>query len=141
MRALIFELRPESLALEGLVGGIEKHAAALRARHAIEVSVSLCDEPDIPLEVKEALSRTAQEAMHNIGKHAQATAASVKLKQVDSALILEISDNGRGFDTSAGHPGHLGLVSMRERAAKIGGELAVVSQLGVGTSITVTVVQ
>ncbi|HET8522745.1 MAG TPA: PAS domain S-box protein, partial [Thermomicrobiales bacterium] len=73
MRALIFELRPESLEQEGLVAALEKQAAATRARHGIAVELALCDEPDVPLDVKEALYRIAQEAMHNTVKHARAS--------------------------------------------------------------------
>ena len=71
MRALIFELRPESLEMEGLVAALTKQIAALQVRHGIEVELSLCDEPDVPLAVKEAVYRIAQEALHNAVKHAQ----------------------------------------------------------------------
>src|SRR5213078_3825441 len=74
MRALIFELRPESLESEGLVAAISKQAAALRARHQIEVRADLGAEPALPLERKEALYRIAQEATHNTVKHARAGA-------------------------------------------------------------------
>ena len=79
MRALIFELRPESLETEGLVAALEKQAAALRARHGIAVDAELCDEPDVPLEVKEALYRIAQEALHNTVKHARASRVDLRL--------------------------------------------------------------
>ena len=75
MRALIFELRPESLEMEGLVVALTKQVEALRVRHGIEVELSLCDEPDVPLAVKEALYRIAQEALHNAVKHARAATA------------------------------------------------------------------
>ena len=55
MRALIFELRPESLESEGLIAALEKQASALRARHEVEVEAVLCDEPNVPLEKKDAL--------------------------------------------------------------------------------------
>src|SRR5262249_33767817 len=63
MRALIFELRPESLATEGLVSALTKQAAALQARHEVPVEADLCDEPDLPLKVKQELYRVAQEAL------------------------------------------------------------------------------
>ncbi|MCB0125807.1 MAG: HAMP domain-containing protein, partial [Caldilineaceae bacterium] len=66
MRALIFELRPESLATEGLVVALEKQTAALRARYQLDVRADLGAEPDLPLPAKEVLYRVAQEALHNI---------------------------------------------------------------------------
>ena len=73
MRALIFELRPESLATEGLVVALEKQTAALQARHHLQVVTQLMPEPDVPLPVKEALYRVSQEGLHNIVKHAGAS--------------------------------------------------------------------
>ncbi|HEY6674899.1 MAG TPA: PAS domain S-box protein, partial [Rubrobacteraceae bacterium] len=91
MRALIFELRPESLETEGLAAALEKQAAALRARHEIEVTTSLCDEPQAPLETKEAVYRIAQEAMHNTVKHARASKVELEMACDDSgSLILEV---------------------------------------------------
>ncbi|HET8521940.1 MAG TPA: histidine kinase [Thermomicrobiales bacterium] len=139
MRALIFELRPESLAQEGLVAALEKQAAATRARHGIAVELTLCDEPDVPLDVKEAFYRIAQEAMHNTVKHARASTVSVSLSCVAEALALNVTDNGIGFDSGASFPGHLGLVSMRERIARLGGHVTVASAPGEGTTISVSV--
>ncbi len=76
MRALIFDLRPESLATEGLIAALEKQAALVQARHELAVHAALCDEPDAPLEVKETIYRIVQEALHNTFKHAQAGAWS-----------------------------------------------------------------
>jgi signal transduction histidine kinase len=139
MRALIFELRPESLAQEGLVAALEKQAAATRARHGIAVDLTLCDEPDVPLDVKEALYRIAQEAMHNTVKHARASTLNVTLSQTEEQLSLDVVDNGAGFDSRASFPGHLGLVSMRERMARFGGHVAIDSAPGEGTRVYVSV--
>jgi signal transduction histidine kinase len=139
MRALIFELRPESLELEGLVAGLEKQSSALRARHNIEVNAELCPEPDAPLPVKEAISRIAQEAMHNTVKHARATQVTLRLRQHNGALELEVEDDGRGFDPTQPYAGHLGLRSMRERAAKLGGEISMESAPGDGARIRVSI--
>jgi signal transduction histidine kinase len=135
MRALIFDLRPEALANEGLVGGLKKQAAFLRARHRLDVRAQFCDEPDAPLPVKEALYRVAQEALHNIVKHARARTVDIALAQVDGTVTLEIRDDGIGFDVNRPYPGHLGLASMCERIAEQRGELAVTSAPGSGTHI------
>jgi PAS domain S-box-containing protein len=135
MRALILELRPESLESEGLVAALEKQAAALRARHEIEVQTLLCGEPEAPLETKEALYRIAQEALHNTVKHARASNAEITLECTPDTITLEISDDGVGFDPEGDFPGHLGLRSMRERAERLGGTLTVKSAPAQGTRI------
>ncbi|RIK36247.1 MAG: histidine kinase, partial [Chloroflexi bacterium] len=136
MRALIFELRPESLEQEGLVAALEKQAAALRARQRVDVRTSLPAEPPLSLAQKEAFYRIAQEAMHNIIKHARATRIELELTTTPH-ITLCIRDNGIGFDASGSFPGHLGLHSMRERAERAGATLSVTSTPGVGTTVQV----
>lgn len=135
MRALIFELRPESLELEGLVVALTKQASSLRARHRLEVNLALNAEPALPMPAKEALYRIAQEAMNNTVKHAQASRVTLRLTEADGQVQLEISDDGVGFNPEGEFPGHLGLRSMRERAERLGGELTVRSAVGSGTRI------
>ncbi|GAC1474900.1 MAG: hypothetical protein PVSMB5_28700 [Ktedonobacteraceae bacterium] len=137
MRTLIFELRPESLENEGLVSALKKHAITVQARYGLNIELDLSEEPSLPFLVQEALYRIAQEALHNIVKHAQATTATVSLcPSTDSASItLEVSDNGIGFDPTQSFPGHLGMQSMRERLARLGGMLEISSTPGHGTRI------
>ena len=135
MRALIFELRPESLEKEGLVAALEKQAAAVQARHGIKVEAELGKEPEVSLEVKEALYRVAQEALHNTVKHARSANVKLKLEELPEGYTLGISDDGVGFDARNDFPGHLGLKSMRERATRLGGTLEVASEPGHGVSI------
>jgi signal transduction histidine kinase len=139
MRALIFELRPESLETEGLVTALSKQAAALHARQGVIVQVDLGDEPDVPLDVKQDLYRIAQEALHNTVKHARASQIELRLQQVGEMVSVEVSDNGRGFDTTSSFPGHLGLHSMQERVKSLGGELRIDSAPGQGTRIRANV--
>jgi PAS domain S-box-containing protein len=135
MRALIFELRPESLEMEGLVVALTRQVEALRARHSIAVELSLCAEPDVALAVKEALYRIAQEALQNAARHARADRLDVRLIHEAASLKLEVCDNGVGFSPLAGYPGHLGLRSMRERAMKVGGTLEIDSAADCGTQV------
>ncbi len=135
LRALIFDLRPESLAVEGLVTALAKQAAAVHARYGIEVETDLCAEPDVPLESKEVIYRITQEALHNAVKHAQATDLCLRLECTDHSIVLEISDNGVGFDSTASFPGHLGLHSMHERAVSLGGMLVIHSSPHQGTCV------
>jgi PAS domain S-box-containing protein len=139
MRALIFELRPESLEAEGLVAALNKQIEALRARHAIAIEGVDAEEPEQPLEVKEALYRITQEALHNTVKHARAQHVQVRLQRHEGRLVLEIQDNGVGFDPEGSFPGHLGLRSMRERALGVGGSVEVFSEPDQGTRVVATV--
>jgi signal transduction histidine kinase len=137
MRALIFELRPESLENEGVVAALTKQSDALRARHGLQIETSFCPEPQIPLEAKETLYRIAQEALHNVVKHARASRVSLFLDANERQVTLEIQDDGVGFDAQGSFPGHLGLRSMRERAERLGGEFELESAPGEGTRIGV----
>ncbi len=135
MRALILELRPELLETEGIVAAISQYAAALQVRHGVVFQLDLVDEPEITMQVKEALYRIAQEAFHNIIRHAHATEAKVRLESRDHELWWEVCDNGRGFNPAASYAGHLGLRSMRERAERVGGACEIVSTPGEGTCV------
>jgi signal transduction histidine kinase len=135
MRALLFELRPESLALEGLIVALEKPVAATAARYGIELTAELGMEPDLTLAEKEVFYRIAQEALHNIVKHAHATSATLRLTATGEQLLLEIIDDGVGFETGSDFPGHIGLVSMRERASSIGGTFTIESTPGSGATV------
>jgi signal transduction histidine kinase len=139
MRALIFELRPESLATEGLVAALTRQIAVLRTRYKLAVEPDLADEPELSLEKKQALYRIAQEALHNIVKHARASIVTLRLTRREKDILLEIHDNGKGFDPAGPFPGHLGMRSMQERATKMGGTLVIESVPERETCIRVSV--
>jgi len=132
MRALIFELRPDSLEKEGLVSALNKHVAALRARYGLDVQADLCAEPDVPFPAKEALYRVAQEAMNNVVRHARASRLEVRLSAMNDRITLSVRDNGVGFDPRGQYPGHMGLHSMRERMELMNGSLRIESAPGEG---------
>lgn len=139
MRALIFELRPDSLAEEGLVAALRRHAVAIEAKELVTVVVSAPSEyvPFGPV-TEEHLYRLAQEALNNVVKHARATTVEVRLTVPQSGsrrIELEVADDGIGFDVGVKRPGHLGLMTMSERAASLGGVLEVTSSPGTGTVI------
>jgi len=137
MRALIFELRPESLQEEGLVAALARQAAAVRARYELQVEARLEEEPELSLDANEALYRVAQEAIHNVVKHAEASRVWLTLKSRPEAVLLEVQDDGKGFDPAQDFPGHLGQRSMRERSEAIGARLTVESAPGQGTRVRV----
>jgi len=139
MRALIFELRPAGLAEEGLVAALGKQAAALSAREGTIVrSHGPAERLRLTAEVEEHLYRIASEALHNVINHANAENATVSVFDHSRELRVEVRDDGAGFDQDFRHPGHLGLLTMAERAESIGATLAVTSTRGAGTSVVVT---
>lgn len=139
MRALIFELRPESLAQEGLIAALGRQVAATRARWGIDIEARMEEEPDITLAAKEALYRIAQEALHNVVKHARASRITLTLDSDGTTVTMTVRDDGVGFNVDDAFPGHLGLQSMRERAAAVQGRLTVTSEEGSGTALSVNV--
>jgi signal transduction histidine kinase len=139
MRALIFELRPDSLEEEGLVAALTKQSSSIEARHNIQVVAKLCDEPKLGLDAKQTLFRIAQEAMNNIVKHAQANRITMRLDESFDNITMQIQDDGIGFNPHGLYPGHLGLHSMRERAEGLGGLMSIESSPGEGTRVVVTI--
>jgi PAS domain S-box-containing protein len=134
IRNYIFELQPTRYtgdlqeSLENLVAGFRVNSL-VDTQVLIEEGVpSLGDERDI------ALFHIAQEALNNVRKHAQATAATIRLRRDDGVVELDVSDDGAGFDTGVElDEGHRGLRNMHARAAAIGGEVTVESVPGTGT--------
>ena len=140
MRALIFELRPGALAEEGLVAALTKQASALSAREGLVIDVDGPGER-LPLEpeVEEQLYRLGQEALANVVKHARANSATVRIAAENDLVLVEVSDDGCGFDPAAVGREHFGLRSMRGRVADLGGRLEVTSAPGRGTVLRVEV--
>ena len=138
MRALIFELRPDALETEGLVRLLEQQAAALRSRHGISVTTDFDAEPAVAMPVKEMLYRIAQESLHNTTKHARATSVTLSMRHHEETIVLDVIDDGVGFDPDATFPGHLGLRSMRERVSRHGATITITSAPEAGTRIRVT---
>ncbi|MFJ9012537.1 GAF domain-containing protein [Streptomyces canus] len=135
VRTILCRLSPESLQTEGLVTVLSRYVGQVRARHAITVEARLTAEPEAAPEAKHALYRIAQEALHNVIRHAAARHVLLRLSATPDSVTLVITDDGVGFDTGRSFPGHLGLRSMRERAREVGGTLDVDSRPGHGTRV------
>jgi signal transduction histidine kinase len=135
MRALILELRPEALAQDGLVASLRRLVAPMASRHGLRVTLDVGPEPAVSLEAKEALFRIAQEALHNVARHARANQVRLLLASRDGSVVLQVADDGVGFDVAAEFEGHLGQKTMRERAELVGGTLEVTSAPGSGTGV------
>ena len=138
MRALIFELRPGNLEQDGLVRAVKTHSAALQGRLGLPVVVESDLEERLPLAAEEVLYRIAQEALHNVVKHAAARQVRVDIRQHDGGVQLRVKDDGKGFDPGTVPDGHLGLAGMRARTERVGGSFTCVSEPGSGTAIEVT---
>ena len=123
--------------IPGLVVALGRQAASLQARHSIVVSTELGDEPELPIKVNQELYRIVQEALHNTVKHARAKRVDLRMRCSMEGLILEVIDDGVGFDARSSFPGHLGLHSMRERVTRLGGILQIESAPSQGTLICV----
>jgi signal transduction histidine kinase len=126
MRALIFELRPEALAEEGLLGALTKQAAALTAREDVSVTLtSSGDEVQLAGDVEEHVYRIVSEALHNVVKHARADTATVVVTVTPRTTRVVVSDDGIGFDHDARDASHLGMRTMTDRAEAIGATVTV----------------
>ncbi len=140
MRALIFELRPGNLEQDGLTRALKTHTAALQGRIGLPVVVeSTLGDQRLPLPVEETLYRIAQEALHNVVKHAAAQQVRVEVGPSRDGVRLRIQDDGKGFDPKLVPAGHLGLAGMEARALRIGASFACRSVSGKGTTIEVVV--
>ncbi len=139
LRSLVFELRPELLEQYGLTGLLARHVESVQGRGPLDFNLEIGGEPELPLGSKEALYRIAQEALQNAVKHSGAQQVTLRLQQDLTQVFLEVKDDGVGFDPMIPSPGQLGLLSMRERAAKLGGKLEIVSGYGHGTQVQIQV--
>ena len=143
-RRIVKGLRPTTLDDFGLATAVRQLVEELQ-KDGWEIGYEeTLGKERLPAEVEITLYRVTQEALNNVQKHAQTTAACVKLTQWGRKVRLEVRDEGRGFDPSAvsGEQGpveRMGLSSMRERVALLGGELEIRSKPGAGTSLVAEV--
>jgi len=147
MRSLLLELRPVGLGGTELAAGLRRLGETMADRLGIPVDVAVDDAVDVPAETAEHLYLIASEALHNVEKHAHATSVSLRLIGEPAARagsaepecwVVEIADDGDGFNPASVPGGHLGLLTMRERAWACGGELMVRSG-DAGTTVRASV--
>ena len=142
-RRSVMDLRASVLEGQDLAAALESSTRLWTAGSGVDVDVDVTG-PRTPLteEAEQQLLRIAQEAVTNVLKHAGASKIRVKLHMEARRLFLRIVDNGRGFeqqDAFSSQGGHFGLIGMRERAERLGGELRLASQPGSGTEVEVKV--
>lgn len=145
LRTVLYELRPLGIAEEGLVVVLHKYIA--RFYDSNELLIHL-DAPTnlrrLPVEAESAMFIIIQEALSNVRKHAAASDVWIRVRDDGAAMVVEIRDNGRGFDVRRTQGNYtqrasFGLLNMRERAQLIGGSWDVTSQLGQGTTIMIRI--
>src|SRR5947209_9839844 len=143
MQALLQQLRPTALENVGLIESLRMQCQALGYRTGAEVTAELGDLPPdelLPLGAQEMIFRIVQEGFANIARHARASHVWLSLQQQRDALLVEIGDDGQGFDLTQANElpntyGGMGLSNVRERASTLGGTLAIWSLPGRGTTL------
>lgn len=140
MRLLIFELRPPVLEQAGLAAALQARLETVEGRSGLKTEFVVEGERLLPADIEAGLYRIAQETMNNVLKHAQAHCISVHLRQNEQTVVLEIIDDGIGFELDAARrQGGLGLPGMEERVTQLGGELTIRSRPREGTSVRVEI--
>jgi signal transduction histidine kinase len=141
LRALIDELRPPSLAIEGLATALRKHVAVLRRVFGVDVGLRVAGALRLDPEAEGEVFRIAQEALQNAMRHSHAERVEVRLEADNGRVDLAVADDGIGFE--AANPElrgrRLGLTSMEERARAVGGVLTIESEPGAGTTVRLEV--
>jgi signal transduction histidine kinase len=138
MRLLVYQLRPLALEQEGLVVALQQRLDAVEKRASIRATLEAAGELLLPAAVESALYRVAMEALNNSLKHAGASAVTVRIFPAQGGVVLEIEDNGRGVDQTKLNRGGIGMSSMAERMAQLGGSFALDSPPQGGTIVRVT---
>jgi PAS domain S-box-containing protein len=141
MRRMASELRPSTLDDLGLVAALEWQAQEYESRTEIRCHLMLPSEPlTLDANRSTAIFRIFQEALTNIARHSQATRVDASLTKDAQNLVLQVRDNGAGYDPKQLKAGKsLGLVGMRERALLLDGEFTIKGIPGKGTTVTVRI--
>jgi signal transduction histidine kinase len=136
MRTLLLELRPRALSETSISELLHQLGEATVGRARVPVNVDADANGELPVRVKVAFYRIAQEALNNIAKHAGATQVNVTLRYNGDGATLCICDDGVGFDPDHLLPDNLGVRIMRERSSAVGATLSISSHPGEGSTIT-----
>jgi PAS domain S-box-containing protein len=146
LRSIMGELRSPTLSPFGLAGAIREHSEQFQAKFPLlMLHLDLeNDDQDLSEEVRLNLFRIYQQALTNVIRHAQAQNVTIRFSYNENKIVLEIEDDGLGFEVPArwlrlAREGHLGLAGASERAEMMGGRLQVISKPGKGTLLRVEV--
>jgi signal transduction histidine kinase len=136
VQAIVKQLRPATIAEEGLVAALQAYLAERQARDGLVAHLEVTGEAHWPENVTIGLYRIVQEAVNNVIKHADTREVTIELQ----AHLVEVIDHGMGFAVSEliPQPGHMGLASIAERAKEFGWTMTIESQPGQGTRVKVS---
>lgn len=138
-RDLISGLRDDTITLP-LPVAVREVAERWRKTSGIEVRCDIDPRVDLPLNARYEVVAICSEALTNVARHAEATSVDLRLAAERGAVVLTIRDDGRGFSTTSveelAREGHYGLLGLRERTERAGGEAAITSAPGEGTTVT-----
>lgn len=138
LRAYILDLRPRQFGSEGLMSGLKRLITEFRANTLATVTLGGTDNElqELPQPRSMALFHICQEALANIAKHAKAKQVEISLWSTGERVLMEIHDNGKGFEMENTHAtiGH-GLANMQTRARSVGGDVDISSVVGDGTTV------
>ena len=134
MRLLLYELRPADLEREGLVRAIELRLNAVERRANLQLDARLDELTGLSPSQEAELYHIVVEALNNVVKHAAATRVALHLTQAGGYVRLRVADDGQGFEPAQTNGG-MGLRNIRERVARLGGQLVVSSEPGGGTRL------
>lgn len=140
-RRIMSGLRPELLEMNGFASAASSYLHDFEERYQIKYEFN-AENSNIEMSSQQSLSffRILQESLNNIAKHSKATLVKVQLKTEAGKLILEVTDNGIGFDiNNSGRQDSYGMIGMKERMVLLGGELSIRSKIGKGTSVRVEI--
>jgi signal transduction histidine kinase len=137
LRSLIFELRPAEIESDGLASALRKHVEVLRRLGPGDIGLEFEADPEPDPGRDREVFRITQEALQNALRHANAEHVVVRMRSENGRLLVEVADDGVGFDPDAAElrSKHLGLTSMEERARQLGGRLKIDSAQGSGTTV------
>jgi signal transduction histidine kinase len=145
LRTTVEGLRPADLERDGLAAVLRAQLTLAGRAHGVDVELELDDPPDLEPAAEHEVLRIAQEAVTNALRHARASSVRVHLGTAEEGgrheAVLRVADDGRGFDPEARaiRSRRLGLTSMHERAASLGGRLTITSAAGEGTTVELRV--
>jgi signal transduction histidine kinase len=143
LRRLSHELVPALLNDLGLVPALQYLFDGLAQRSRLQISIDAVPEHRLPRRVETTLYHVAKEAMHNVIKHARATAVWIRFQRTAGSISCYIRDDGTGFDpaSTASRSGEqgFGLIGMRERLSVVGGEVQINSANGCGTELVICI--
>jgi two-component system sensor histidine kinase UhpB len=138
VRRLARELRPELLDKVGLVSALDHLADSVEENAHIRVNRRLDrDLPPLEPQVELVLYRVAQESLTNVVRHAEAREATLSLSQDDDGVVLQVLDDGQGFDATRAEGG--GLRGIRERALIVGGAVSIEPRLAGGVEVRLAI--